>query len=403
MFQSADKIKALAIVGVFETSRPFGDPSAVAVLDDGAGISYGISQFTHRSGSLYRVVESYLATYAAAGREVLDARLPLLRDTSQRVVDACSRDAALKVALRLAASTPEMLIAQIEVMERLYLRPALAECARLGFSLPLSLAVVYDSITHGSWPRLRDAQGRSGVGPKGERAWITRYVARRDAWLGSIPRLAKTRYRTRFFLDQIAASNWRLDLPIRVHGLSLDDALLARFSFAAPPAAPVALTGTVTASAVGPATPQTAEPFFPDCGSAPPSSSQSHSNGCCQPSHPNPHDPHHGLQPPDLSGGNLIDRIERRVDRAAARYDQAERIVTTVLTRTDAAKSLWTTLLGTFWQTAWALLGFLTGIPRDIWLATALTAALTLLYLYRQITLAKIREAKPPAASQYLR
>ena len=108
-----------------------------------------------------------------------------------------------------------------------------------------------------------------------------------------------------------------------------------------------------------------------------------------------PSPPHTGPEPPELPYPTVIDRIESGVGRVAARYDQAERIVTTVLTRTDAAKSLWTTVLGTLGQVFWAVGSFLSGIPRDIWLATALTAlAITLLYLHRQITLGKIRETQ---------
>ena len=36
-FTENDKLKAMAIVNIFETSRPFGDYAACAVLDDGAG------------------------------------------------------------------------------------------------------------------------------------------------------------------------------------------------------------------------------------------------------------------------------------------------------------------------------------------------------------------------------
>ena len=60
--------KAMAIVSIFETGKPRGNYAALAVLNDGAGISYGIKQFTHRSGSLLQVVEKYLATDATAGR-----------------------------------------------------------------------------------------------------------------------------------------------------------------------------------------------------------------------------------------------------------------------------------------------------------------------------------------------
>jgi hypothetical protein len=64
-----------------------------------------------------------------------------------------------------------------------------------------------------------------------------------------------------------------------------------------------------------------------------------------------------------------------------------------VTTRTDSAKSLWTTVVGTVWQTLWAIGGLAAGIPREVWLVVALlAAALTLVYLYRQLTLGKIRE-----------
>ena len=58
-FIPTDKAKAFAIVKTFETSDPAGDYAACVVLNDGAGVSYGISQFTHRSGSLYAVAERY--------------------------------------------------------------------------------------------------------------------------------------------------------------------------------------------------------------------------------------------------------------------------------------------------------------------------------------------------------
>ncbi len=64
-----DISKAMAIVSIFETGKPHGNYAALVVLNDGAGISYGIKQFTHRSGSLLQVVEKYLATDATAGRE----------------------------------------------------------------------------------------------------------------------------------------------------------------------------------------------------------------------------------------------------------------------------------------------------------------------------------------------
>ena len=78
-FTEQDKLKALAIVSIFETSKPFGSYAACVVLNDGAGVSYGIAQFTHRSGSLWEVVDRYLNAGGQIGREVLAAAIPLLK------------------------------------------------------------------------------------------------------------------------------------------------------------------------------------------------------------------------------------------------------------------------------------------------------------------------------------
>jgi hypothetical protein len=90
-----------------------------------------------------------------------------------------------------------------------------------------------------------------------------------------------------------------------------------------------------------------------------------------------------------------LDRVEAGVNAAAATYDQVERIATTITTRNDAAKSLWTTVIGSVTQTFWALFGLFAGVPREVWLVVALiAAALMLMYLYRQIALGKIREKR---------
>ena len=74
-FSETAVLTASAIVRVFETGSARGNYSAVAVLNDRAGVSYGVSQFTHRSGSLGRVVERYLETGGVVGRDVLSDRV----------------------------------------------------------------------------------------------------------------------------------------------------------------------------------------------------------------------------------------------------------------------------------------------------------------------------------------
>lgn len=232
-FSERDKLIALAIVHIFETSKPFGDYSAVAVLDDGAGISYGINQFTHRSGSLAAVIDRFNAINVRLGRQVmLDGYTKLLADRSPASIRKFSGDVRLKNGLKVAAARSEMQRAQREIAFEKYLKPAIDACEGSDFTLPMSLAVIFDSINHGSFERIRDRvvinpPGNGSMKPEEfEKLWIMTYVKKRDAWLESIPRLAVTDYRTDFFLAQIARGNWNLDLPMSVHGFRLTDSIL---------------------------------------------------------------------------------------------------------------------------------------------------------------------------------
>jgi hypothetical protein len=210
-----------------------------------------------------------------------------------------------------------------------------------------------------------------------EKAWITGYVRQRDRWLRSVPRLRTTSYRTKFFLDQIKVGRWELELPLDVHGFRLEDHHIGNLTAYADG---FALTDT----AVGP-------DLYP------------HKTKADSKTRPDdPHDPASTpqAQPPSVSHPqaenctlNTLNEFEDGVRCAAAKFDQVDRIVTGVVARTDRAKSLWTTVAGTLWQSSWALFGFFAGLPREVWLVVAVIAALLMLfYLYRQITLGKIRE-----------
>ncbi|MBX7056153.1 MAG: chitosanase [Pyrinomonadaceae bacterium] len=334
-FTQTDKAKAFAIVKTFETSDPAGDYAACVVLNDGAGVSYGISQFTHRSGSLYAVAAGYIASGGKVGADVIRDRLPTLRDISGRAIRQIVADKRFRAALQAAAATAEMRSAQLAETERLYFKPALTACRRLGFVEPLSLAVIFDSVVHGSFYRV--ARGVA-ADISNERAWITAYVRRRDAWLQSYPRLASTRYRMRFFLGQIAISNWGLVLPLNVHGVTVTAEMLRSVSIGEASAAAPQPSGKVIPVAVG---------------------------------------------------------------EFAKSYDRIESAVSNAVTRADAAKSLWTTVAGTVWQTFWAVAAFLAGLPREVWIISAVIAGMLMLaYLYRQIELGRIRERTVAGGTQ---
>ncbi len=373
-FSEKDIKTAAAIVRIFETGSSAGRYSALAVLNDGAGISYGVSQFTHRSGSLQKVAEQYLANGGTVAANVLRKYLPTLRLRTASAIRSLAANAEFRNALVRAGATEEMRLAQEYVAYEMYMLPTMRACAGSGFTLPLSLAVIYDSLTHGSYAMIRD-RVRIGRGESSEehfeKAWITEYVRRRDAWLASVPRLSVTRYRTKFFLDCIAVGNWHLELPLKVNGVLLTKKDLDL--------SPVPTDDDRTAA--GPYDQPsktkmlhhipTQTPLFPA-------------------KHPQARPPESGSVLPTL------DEIEARIDRIAAKYDQVERIAHKTLTRTDRAKSLWATVAGTLWQTGWAVFGIIAGLPREVWFFVAITAAiLTLIYLYRQISLGKIRENNP--------
>jgi len=381
-FTDLDLLKAMAVVSIFETGRPFGRFDQVAVLNDGAGISYGFLQFTHRSGSLAAVVEEYLRLGGDVARGLLTNALPLLRRTEPAIVRNVSLNDHLKKALRDAAATGEMREAQMHVAVECYLKPAIDECERMDFELPLSLAVVYDSMTHGSYEKIRDQILRSNsagiprrtakaVTRTHEKAWITEYVRRRDRWLASIPRLNATRYRTRFFLIEIALGRWQLDLPLNVNGYRLRNEDLISPDNATGGSDPAAGPNTT------PLPTTTLDRNLQNPSQIPASTPQA--------------------QPPDQSraqsSGSSLRGVEQHVVQASQAFDRIDRTITAVTTRTDRAKSLWATVVGTLWQTLWAMLGFFWGLPREFWIVVAVIAAvLTLVYLYRQIALGIIRE-----------
>lgn len=342
-FTEQDKLKALAIVHIFETSRAFGSYAACVVLNDGAGVSYGIAQFTHRSGSLWEVVDRYLNAGGQIGREVLAAAVPLLKRSNVASIETLASDSRFKKALIAAAVTREMKEAQHFVATTRYLQPAIDICTRMGFTLPLSLAVVYDSVVHGSWERIAARVGtRTSLPASDEKGWITEYVRKRHIWLTAIVRLRSTTYRTRFFLNQIATGNWDLKLPLMVHGVRLSE--------------PLALAGGTTAVGGSTVSKPTDVPS------------------------PAP------LPPAHAGGSDLL-------ATAASGFDRMDNVVTGIATRTDRAKSLWTTVIGTLTQALWAVFGFFAGLPREVWIVVALiAAALMLLFLYRQIVLGTIRE-----------
>lgn len=222
-FTNRQKAAAKATVTVFETGKSRGNYSAVAVLADGAGISYGTHQATHASGTLYKIVKLYTEISSDPEAQALKKYLPLLSKKGKSTAESirAGKDATLKSLLKTAGTKPDMRYAQDYVFSKNYLEPAVKICEESGFKSALSLLVIFDSLVHGNFARIRDRV----PGSLGEKAWIKRYCEERRNWLmgHSNKLLRTTAIRPKTYLGLIEAGNWELNTPYYVHGVKLTE------------------------------------------------------------------------------------------------------------------------------------------------------------------------------------
>jgi chitosanase len=212
-----------AIVNVFETGRIRGNYSAIAVLKGDSGhLSYGRSQATLGSGSLFRLIDAYCQQPNAQFAVQLRPFLPDLQKRDVRL----DTDETFKTHLRNAgAQDPVMRATQDQFFTNNYFVPACTAAEALGIKDPLGVAVVYDSHIQGGWGKVKSRVG--AVVDNNVHGWIGKFVAERTLWLSSLKDpLPATVYRMKSFDSLIAAGNWDLALPLRAHGVEISEAAL---------------------------------------------------------------------------------------------------------------------------------------------------------------------------------
>lgn len=212
------------VVNVFETGTPDGKYSQITILADGKNnsrqITYGRSQTTEQ-GNLAKLIEMYIRNnglYAESLSRYID------KIGKQPLVD----NKTFKDLLRTAANEDEIMRStQDEFFDLAYYKPASEFFEKNGFTLPLSMLVIYDSYIH-SGSILQSLRKRFGEYPpaKGgdEKKWITSYVDIRHQWLKyhNNPIVQRTIYRTQCFKDQIAEDNWMFEkLPVMANGVGV--------------------------------------------------------------------------------------------------------------------------------------------------------------------------------------
>lgn len=225
---------ARAIVSTHETYPPSARPkyATLAILHDGPSkalqVTFGAHQSTDRANSLDAIIQLYRDLTKAAGipdeetlADELSTYLLLLAENTPQSTKALATDEDFTSLLVRSAADPLMQRAQNEVFDRNYMAPAIAAVEGSGWVEPLSLAVVYDSMIHGGWSRVRDKVTKGLT----ERGWIASYVAARQHWLAtaSNPLLHGTVYRMKTFRDLIGAGNWDLVPPFIAHGVKITE------------------------------------------------------------------------------------------------------------------------------------------------------------------------------------
>lgn len=209
------------IIGVIEVSTPVGGYDNITLLPDGPNnrvqVTFGRFQTTE-----YGHLKELIRRYIAAPGEMYDG--PLSKYLPRIGKEPLAGDKQFLSILRAAARTdPEMAIVQDKFFDEVYFAPARRYAENLGLRSPLSALVVFDSFIHGGIEIVRDLFPEVPPSKGGtEKGWVTAYVNARHNWLKNHKRkvLNKTIYRTRCFLEQIAANNWDLiKLPIAINGV----------------------------------------------------------------------------------------------------------------------------------------------------------------------------------------
>jgi len=217
-----------------ETGDPDGDYGNVTILHDNPRgrpqITFGKHQTTEQGKNLKKLIRLYLA------RQNISASLVgigHLQDFLKAPMYAMAGDKPLHRVLRKIGSDPVMEDVQNEFFLEEYMKPSRRWADRNGFTLPLSMLVIYDSfIQSGSIPSWIRRRFRAVPPAKGgnEREWVRQYVNSRHQWLKywgdgksrKSKAIRASRYRTRALLEELSRENWNLNkLPMSVNGITV--------------------------------------------------------------------------------------------------------------------------------------------------------------------------------------
>ncbi|MEO6228536.1 MAG: chitosanase [Ferruginibacter sp.] len=229
LITSLVKRKIERVINAFETGaaegnyatlvklRDFNDPETKTRI---AQVTYGRSQTTE-FGHLKALVQDYINSNGSLAEQLS----PFVNKIGKK--PSLATEETFCNALKNAGKNdPIMKTCQDHLFETKYYQPAHNWFSSNGFTLPLSLLVIYDSFIHsGSILTFLRKKFNTIVPANGgnEKEWISNYVEARHNWLANHPSqlLRNTVYRTNCFKEQLHHDNWDLAQTINAHGVTI--------------------------------------------------------------------------------------------------------------------------------------------------------------------------------------
>lgn len=219
-----------AIVNIFETSHILPQYGAIHVdVNEPGIISFGCIQFCLSAGSLYELLKRYLAK---GERVVFSELLDFLERVRQRDI-TLAHDKLFISTLIASSIDPLMQEAQESFVTDMYWDPAMKRARYVNVSSPLACCIIYDSSVQGSFGKIAEVVQRDMRGLiatfKDEIVWMEKYCTTRKEWLysRSNPLVRQSAYRPRELLNLVREQQWNLDLPLRIHGVTITKELLS--------------------------------------------------------------------------------------------------------------------------------------------------------------------------------
>lgn len=250
------KTKIQQILNAFETGSAQGNYGKISVFNDASGnrkqYTIGRSQTTE-SGNLKKLLQRYVdnkGKYANEMKRFVNMITP--HSGNGPYTKTIHPNAEFEALIRKAALDPIMIKTQDEFFDEVYWNPAYKFFKDNGFTLPLSMLVIYDTAIH-SGPALNSPRSMMTILRKrfptlpparggDEKEWIRNYANARHSWLANHPTrpiLKKTIYRTNTFFDLINANNWNLTGTIRTrNGVTIRDSVTPNIPPVLPPPPP---------------------------------------------------------------------------------------------------------------------------------------------------------------------